>query len=155
MQQVHGRRQLGPVQFVETARAQARLVNLSERGKQPHHQLQGGHFHAEYRHRYLVLDRRVFRDVHRQRRLAHGGASGDNDQIGILQACGQFVEILEAAGRAGNFTFEFVKFLDLFDRFLDGFLHGNEIRAGPYPLVGDRKDPAFRLFQQLAAVTAV
>ena len=56
--------------------------------------------------------RRVLRDVQRERRLAHARAAGDDDQVGRLQAGGQLVEVGEARRHAGDRSLLLVELLD-------------------------------------------
>ena len=46
--------------------------------------------------------RDVVGDVGGERRLAHAGAAGEDDQVGVLQAAHQPVEVVEPGGEAGQ-----------------------------------------------------
>ena len=51
-----------------------------------------------------VLDRDVLGDVRDQRALAHRGPRGEHDQVRLLEAAGDVVEVAEAGRRAGDST---------------------------------------------------
>ena len=71
-------------------------VDLRRRTEQTVGELQGGHFQADKQHRLTAGDRYVLGDVHRERRFPHTRASGENDQLGVVQAAAQRVEVGEA-----------------------------------------------------------
>ena len=65
--------------------------------------LLGRHLQAEEGDRAALADREVARDGQRQRRLADGGAGGEHDQVRLLEAGEQGVELHEAgAGGLGE-----------------------------------------------------
>ncbi len=128
------------------------LVYAPERGHHAHSELLGGHFHAEYDDRNLFLDRRVFRDIHGEAGLAHGGPSRDDDEIGVLQSRRQLVYVGEAGGRAdkraallreGVYAIHHAH-----QQVLDRAVAAPAARAA----FGDVEYQAFRLFEQFGAV---
>ena len=67
---------------------------------EPRGDLLGGHFQAEHRHRHALSQRGVAGDREGQRRFAHGGAGGQHQQIGSVDAAvEQLIEIAEAGAR--------------------------------------------------------
>ena len=64
--------------------------------------LLGGHFQAEHRHGHALPQRSVAGDREGQRRFAHGGAGGQHEQVGGVDAAvEQLIEIAEAGARRG------------------------------------------------------
>src|SRR5207237_1100946 len=70
--------------------------------KPPPHQFVRGHLQAKRTERDVVVERRVFGDVHRQRRLAHRGPGGDHDHVAGVQAGRERVEVVKSGGNAGQ-----------------------------------------------------
>ena len=61
-------------------------------GHQTLGQLDGRHFQGEDGDGHVVVDRRIAGDVERERRLTHGRAGGQDDQVGGLPAHGHLVD---------------------------------------------------------------
>ena len=64
-------------------------------------QLLGGHFQVEDRHR-LACQRGVVGQAEREARLTDAGAGGEDDQVALLEAAGELVEVLEAGRDADD-----------------------------------------------------
>ena len=99
----------GPVLVAEHAGAQMTLVDAADRRNHAKRELLARHFHAEHGDRGLVSNRRVFRDVERERGLAHGRAAGDDHEIAGLQPRGHLVEIGIAAAHARELPLRLVQ----------------------------------------------
>ena len=63
----------------------------------------------------LVVEGEVRRHAERERRLAHGRAAGDDDEVARLEAGGQLVDVAEAGGRAGHLAARLVHLRDLLE----------------------------------------
>ena len=95
-QVVHRRRDPGEVQLLEEARAEALRVDVGDAGQQAQHELLLAHLEAEHADRLLLADRGVLGDVEREARLADGRAGRDDDQVALLEAGRQLVQVQEA-----------------------------------------------------------
>ena len=86
----------------------------------------------------------VFDDVHGKRRLAHAGAGGEHDEVGLLQAVRDAVEVLEARLDAAESVGVGLDVFELAQDFLDGLavFHAHE-GVVVFPL-GDIVDCLFR-----------
>ena len=62
--------------------------------------------------------------VHGEGGLAHGGAAGDDDEIGRLQAGGVFVELVVAGRHAGDHFLGLDALFDLLENARDEILGG-------------------------------
>src|SRR6266568_4938422 len=101
-EQTRRARELGVIIVAQLAAAQPLCVYQPLRAEQPLHELVLGHFEREERDPGVVLDGGVLHDVQRQRRLPHRGSSGQDDQVGALEARGVPIEIDEPARDAGQ-----------------------------------------------------
>ena len=84
------------------AAAQALGVDLALGAHEPRGHLLARHLEREDRDRHALADADVRGDVERERGLAHARAGGEHDQVGVLEAGGEVVELAEAAGDAGQ-----------------------------------------------------
>ena len=75
--------------------AQAMAVDSRDGTQQSICQLVGGHFKTDKQHWQLALQSDVFTDVQRQRGFSHTRACSQDNQFGIVEAAGQFVEVGE------------------------------------------------------------
>ena len=79
------------------------MVDFSQGGKQPQNKLLLRHFQAEQQSRHPVLAQHCRLDNRqRQRGLAQRRAPGHDDQVPVLQARGQIVEVGQPGGHAGD-----------------------------------------------------
>ena len=76
--------------------AQAVAVDAGHAAQQTVGQFERRHFQADEQHRNVLADGDVFGDVHRERRFAHAGPGGQDDQFAVVQAAGLVVEIAKA-----------------------------------------------------------
>ncbi len=88
----------------------------------------------------------MFRDVHREGRFAHGGASGDDDHFGFVQAVGHFVEFIEAGREAGDAAAPLVQVLNGADGGHHVLLH--RLSAFLEALFGDFENGGLHLVQE-------
>ena len=99
------------------------------------------------------LTRGILRDVDGPRGFAHGGARGNDDELGLLQAAGHAVEVVEVRGQAGDFA------LQLPDR-IDGaevlFDDGRDVgEAAGDAALGDFEQRAFGSVEDLQRLFAL
>ena len=69
-------------------------IHPGARAEETGGQLLRAHFQTEDPHGDLLIHRDVLRDVHGQRRLAHGGARRDDDHLARVETVGHVVEFL-------------------------------------------------------------
>lgn len=65
-------------------------------------ELHVGHFEREEGHRNFLVDGDVFGHTQGKRRLTHGGTGGEDDEVGVLPAARDAVELGELAGNAAE-----------------------------------------------------
>ena len=82
----------------DRAVAEVVAVDLAARAEHTLGQFEPRHFQADEQHAVLVAHRDVLGDRRGQRRFAHTGTGGEDDQFGVVQAAGLVVEI--ASGRS-------------------------------------------------------
>ena len=116
IQGLAGRRQPGELVVGQLALAHAVRRDVGLLGQDAAGQLLGRHLqgeeadHGAFRALGLMVGiGGVVRDVGGQRRLAHGGPSRDDDQVGGMQAAQDLVQIGEPGGHAGEPADAFVR----------------------------------------------
>ena len=101
-QRVHGRRDPGEVHLLEEAGAQALRVDVGDAREQAQDELLLAHLEAEHADALALLDGGVLGDVEREARLADRRAGRDDDQVALLEAGRQRVEVREAGADAAD-----------------------------------------------------
>src|SRR4029077_18544473 len=100
--------------------------HLPARADQPLRDLLAGHLEAEEGARRLQIDRDVVRDLEGEGALSHRRAGGDDHEVCGLEARGDPVEVLEAAGEAGHLGAGLVEEADTLARLHERALEENE-----------------------------
>ncbi len=118
-----------PLFLVEPAGPELVEVDPPLAAQQAVEELLGCHLEREDRDRGALVDRRVLGDVERQRRLAHRGAGGEDDQVASLQPGGVLVELGVAGGEAGDRLALFRHLLDRAQRVVRDALDRDEPAA--------------------------
>ena len=92
------------------------------------HDLDARHFEREDRRDAVLVQAGVFDDVHGKRGLAHAGTGGEHDEVGLLQAVRDAVEVLEPRLHAAEGVGVGLDVFELAQNFLDGLavLHADE-----------------------------
>jgi len=91
-------------------------------------------------------------DIERKRGLAHAGASGNNNQVGILQTGCHVVNFFKSGGYAGNELLAGEKVFNRLETFPDDVFDG--IKRGPDFVFGNFKDAVLGLIQYLIDIRA-
>ena len=99
------------------------------------------HFEREDGDGFTTLDGGVLGDVDGEGGFAHGGARGDDDELGILEAAGHAVEFGEVCGEAGDLAAFLVEVVDGFERAGDNVVDAGE--AASDALLGDFEKGGF------------
>ena len=86
----------------EAAAAELLHVHPGGAGQQAHEELIRGHLQGEDAHRPFLLERHVYRDVHRERRLPDAGACGEDQELAGMEPGELQVEVDEAGGEPGD-----------------------------------------------------
>ncbi len=73
------------------------------------------HFQREDGHDVAIVDGGVLRDVDSEGGFAHGGARGDDDELGLLEAAGHAVEFGEMGGEASDLAAFLIEVVDGFE----------------------------------------
>ena len=143
-----GVHQLAPLVVRDRAVAQPIAVHLGHRAQQPVAQLDRRHFQADEQHRHAGVHRRVLGHVHGQRRLAHAGPRGQDDQLRLLQPAGELVEVVEPRLHAAEGVLVIHAGVDAVERLLQ---HLGDRRHLPGAAVFEnREDPLLGLAENLA-----
>ena len=77
-------------------------VDLRRGAQQPVGEFEAGHLEADEEHRPPQTDRHMLGDVHREGGLSHAGSGGEDDQLGVVQAPAERVEVGEARLHAAD-----------------------------------------------------
>ena len=93
---IHGWGESREVHLFEEPRPQPLRIHVGDRRQETQDELLLAHFQAEDSNALLLADSGVFRDIQREARLADGRPGRDEDEVGVLQAGGERVEIREA-----------------------------------------------------------
>ena len=101
-QGVHRRRDPREVHLLEEARPEALAVDVRDAREQPQDELLLAHLEAEDADALLLADRRVLGDVEREARLADAGPGRDDDEVALLEAGRQRIEVREAGPDAAD-----------------------------------------------------
>ena len=101
-QGVHRRRDPGEVELLEEAGAQPLRVDVGDARQQAQDELLLAHLEAEHADALALLDGGVLGDVEREARLADRRPGGDDDQVALLEAGRQRVEVGEAGPDAAD-----------------------------------------------------
>ena len=78
------------------------------------HKLDIGHLQGEYRHGDVIVYRHILGHGEYECRLTHGGARGDDDQVGVLPARSHLVQARVAGLQTGESGLGIGRSLDLF-----------------------------------------
>ena len=134
---------------VAPQRAGAHLVRIDPgaRAKQAKQQRLARHFQGEDADDLLVVDRRIFGDVHGESGLAHRRARGEDDQVGLLQAARHFVEIGVVRGESGDALATLQQGIDRPEGFLDDFRYAQ--KAASNALFRELEDGGFRIVENV------
>ena len=135
-----------PLLRVEAPGAQPAALDAYLHGQQAVGELLLAHLQGEHAHRQVVELGHVFGQVERDRRFAHGGPAGHDDQVAALQALGHGVQVVEVHRDAGHRRTQGAA-LDLVEGGGENFSGGGEAGAGL--LLADGEDPLLRLIQHL------
>ena len=103
-------------------------------------QLGLGHLEREQRDRLAVVDGCVLGDVGGKGRLAHRRPRRQHDQVAVLEAAGEIVDVGEARRRAGEADVLARQLLELVDLLVEDGLDGAHL--GHAALVADRNSAA-------------
>ena len=87
--------------------------------------------------------------------FSHRRPGRQDDQIGRLQAGGEFVEVGEPGGQAGDVALVFVAFLQDLEGVLHGVAQADEVGAAAAALLGDLEHPHLGGRQHFLAVAAL
>ncbi len=100
------------------------------------------HFEREDGDDFIALDGRVLRDVDGQRSLTHGGPSGNDGELGGLQARGHLIELRQEGAEAGDLVLALlVKVVDALERAGDDLVDAGEAAGDAF--LGDFKQRSF------------
>ena len=99
---VHRRRDPGEVELLEEAGPEALRVDVGDAREQAQDELLLAHLEAEHADAPALLDRGVLGDVEREARLADRRPGRDDDQVALLEARRQRVEVREAGPDAAD-----------------------------------------------------
>ena len=142
--------EFGPILFFEATAANPGLVDFAHRRQHPHHQLGRGHLHTEHQHRLVVAQQGIFHQIHREGGFTHRRTGGDDNQVGLLQARGHFVELFKTGTEAGDGLIAVKQLVDLFNGLLQQGVNGLQT-TGLGPLFGDLHDAALGLIEHIVA----
>jgi hypothetical protein len=112
-----------------------------------------GHLEREQGDRLAVLDGGVLGDVGGEGRLAHRWAGGQHDQVPVLEAAGEVVDVGEAGGRAREADVRARELLELVDLLVEDGL--DRAHLGHAALVADLEQRRLGALDQLARLAAV
>ena len=115
------------------------------------HELLLAHLETEDAHDLALVDRGVLGEVESQAGLADGGARCDQDEVGLLQARGECVEVREAGADATDLAFVLVQVVEPVVGAVQQGLQRSE--AGFDPLLADREELRLGTVDDLADVT--
>jgi hypothetical protein len=146
-QPVAGARQLRPLVGRQLALVQASRVDAALGAHQPAGHLLTRHLEREHGDRPLLADADVGGHVQRQRGLPHAGAGGQDQQVRVLKARRQLVEVAIAGGDAGQVLLRLVELCDPLERLGQQVGHRAEVVRDP--LVGDREHDLLGLVDDL------
>src|SRR5438105_8631963 len=147
-QQARRTRELRVIIVAELAAPQPLRVDESFRTQQPLHELILRHFQRKKGDAGVVLDGGVLHDVQRQRCFSHGGAGGEDDQIGALEAGRVPIQSDEPAGNPGQRAGSRLELFDALHRRPDELLYPNELFAAPE--LRDLEDAMLRVVEHFA-----
>ena len=142
VEQVDRRSQARPVIVFELAGTHLGLIDTAERGQHTHDQRFAWHLEGVHQHRLFAAQHGVFHQVHREGGLTHRRTTGDDDQVGRLQAAGFLVEIRVASGQAGDRVGGVEQGIDAVDS-LGQQLVDADRATGLRPRFGDLEDLPF------------
>src|SRR5262249_50356618 len=97
---VHRGRDAGEVELLEEARPEALRVDVGDAREEAKDELLLAHLEAEHADAAVLADGRELGDVKGEARLADAGPGGDHDEVALLEAGRQGVEVGEARGDA-------------------------------------------------------
>ncbi len=120
-------------------------INPAGGRKQAKEQSFLGHFEAEDGDGQLLEEGDIFGDIEGQGGLAHGGARGEDNQFGRLEACCFAIEARVACGKAGDAAALGKEVLEAVEIFGNELLDINE--AGADAVFGEPEDLAFGLVE--------
>ena len=150
---VHRRRDPGEVELLEEAGPEALRVDVGDAREQAQDELLLAHLEAEHSDAPSLLDRRVLGDVEGQARLAHRRSSREDDQVALLQACRQRVEVREAGADATDLAAMGVEVVQAVVGVVEEGLQGAEPDVDP--LLADREQLGFGAIDRLADLGGV
>ena len=127
-----------PVLLLQVSRAQAMRVDPRVRAEHAEHELLLRHLEREDADRVARLERRVLRNVQAERRLPHGGAGGQDDEVALLQAARLLVEVDETGGQPGDEVLRLRELVDGAEALLDDLADAHEALADA--VLGDVED---------------
>ena len=90
--------QLFPLVLLQSAALDLIAWQLADVNDEAVHELHVAHLEREHSHGHLERDRHVARHREHEGRLAHRRAGGDNDEVGVLPAGGDLVQVCKATG---------------------------------------------------------
>ena len=110
--------------------------------EEPEDELLLAHLEAEDADTLLLVDRRMLGDVEREARLADAGASRDDDEVALLEARRQRIEVGEAGPYAADLPAVGVQIVEPVVRLVEERLKAVEARVDP--LLADGEELGLR-----------